>query len=88
MPHGEDIVAISARTGAGIGELLAKIARRLDSGSRRCVLHLPYDRGSLLDMLYREAKVESVEYGQTIDVTAVCTPRVLGRVALYAEPPQ
>ena len=88
MPHGEDIVTISARTGAGIDDLLAKIAQRLDSGSRRCVLHLPYDKGGLLDMLYREAKVESVEYGETIDVTAVCTPKVLGRVAPYAEPPQ
>ena len=88
MPHGEDIVTISARTGAGIDDLLAKIAQRLDSGSRRCVLHLPYDKGGLLDMLYREAKVESVEYGETIDVTAVCTPKVLGRVAAYAEQPQ
>ena len=88
MPHGEDIVTISARTGAGIDDLLAKIAQRLDSGTRRCVLHLPYDKGGLLDMLYREAKVESVEYGETIDVTAVCTPRVLGRVAPYAEQPQ
>ena len=52
------------------------------------MLHLPYDKGGLLDMLYREAKVESVEYGATIDVTAVCTPKVLGRVATYAEPPQ
>ena len=86
MPHGEDIVAISARTGAGIDDLLKKIADRLDSGSRRCVLHLPYDKGGLLDMLYREAKVESVEYGATIDVTAVCTPKVLGRVSAYVEP--
>ena len=88
MPHGEDIVAISARTGTGVEELLKKIADRLDSGKRRCVLHLPYDKGGLLDMLYREAKVESVEYGETIDVTAVCSPKVWGRVAVYAEQPQ
>ena len=31
-------------------------------------------------MLYREAKVESVEYSETIDVTAVCGPRTLGQV--------
>ena len=69
-------------------KLLEMIGERLDSGSRRCVLHIPYDKGGLLDQLYREAKVESVEYGATIDVTAVCTPKVLGRVATYAEPPQ
>ena len=81
-------MAISARTGTGVEELLKKIADRLDSGKRRCVLHLPYDKGGLLDMLYREAKVESVEYGETIDVTAVCAPKVWGRVAVYAEQPQ
>ena len=86
MPHGEDICAISARTGAGIDQLLDKIARRLDKGVQRVTLHLPYDKGGLLDMLYREAKVESVDYSETIDVVAVCTPRVLGQVAEFAEP--
>ena len=37
-------------------------------------------RGGLLGMLYREAKVEQVEYGETIDVTVVCGPRTLGQV--------
>jgi len=83
LPHGEDICAISARTGQGIEALLDLIDRRLDKGTRRCVIHLPYDKGGLLDMLYREAKVERVEYGGTIDVTAVCNPRVLGQVAPF-----
>ena len=83
LPHGEDICAISARTGQGIEALLELIDRRLDKGTRRCVIHLPYDKGGLLDMLYRETKVERVEYGGTIDVTAVCNPRVLGQVAPF-----
>ena len=83
MPHGEDICSISARTGEGVDKLLEMIAARLDSGSRRCVLHIPYDKGGLLDQLYREAKVESVEYGETIAVTAVCTPKVLGQMAPF-----
>ena len=83
LPHGEDICSISARTGQGIEALLELIDRRLDKGTRRCVIHLPYDKGGLLDMLYREAKVERVEYGGTIDVIAVCNPRVLGQVAPF-----
>ena len=83
LPHGEDICSISARTGQGIEALLELIDRRLDKGTRRCVIHLPYDKGGLLDMLYREAKVERVEYGGTIDVTAVCNPRVLGQLAPF-----
>ncbi len=85
MPHGEGIVAISARTGAGLDKLLERIDRLLDKGSRRVTLHIPYDKGGLLDMLYREARVESVAYTATTDVVAVCTPKVLGQVREYIE---
>ena len=60
--------------------LLELIGRKLDKGVRRVVLHIPYDKGGLVDTLYREAKVENVEYGETIAVTAVCGPRTLGRM--------
>ena len=83
LPHGEDIVSISAKTGAGLPDLLDAIGRRLDAGARRVELRLPYDKGGLLDQLYREAKVERVDYGETIEVTAVCTPRTLGQLADY-----
>lgn len=86
MPHGEDIVSVSAKTGEGVDKLLEKINQRLDKGTRRVLLHLPYDKGGLLDVLYREAKVENVEYGETIDVTAVCGPRTMGRVEAYVDP--
>ncbi len=80
LPHGEDRISVSARTGEGLDQLLDMIGKRLDMGAHKVTLRLPYDRGSVLDMLYREAKVESVEYGETIEVTAVCTPKVLGQV--------
>ncbi len=83
LPHGEDMVSISARTGAGLDDLRAAIAKRLDAGVRRVALALPYDKGGLLDQLYREAKVERVEYGEAILVTAVCAPKTLGRVGEY-----
>ena len=83
LPHGEDMVSISARTGAGLDDLRAAIAQRLDAGTRRVELALPYDKGGLLDQLYREAKVEQVEYADAILVTAVCTPKTLGRVGKY-----
>ena len=88
LPRGEDMVTISARTGEGVAELLQLIDRRLDKGARRVTVCLPYDRGGLLDALYREAKVEKVEYADTIEVTAVCSPRVPGQVAPYVRPQQ
>ena len=83
LPHGDDIVTVSAKTGDGLDRLRDKLKARLDQGTRRVTLALPYDQGGLVDMLYREARVERVEYGEAIEVTVVCTPRVLGRVRDY-----
>ena len=84
-PHGENIVSISARTGEGLTALLEAIGQRLDSGVKRVTIHLPYDKGGLLDRLYQEAKVEQVDYGETIDVVAVCTPRTIGQLGPLVE---
>ena len=81
----KDAVYISARTGEGVPALLEAVDKRLDKGTKRVVIHLPYDKAGLLDGLYREAKVEGVEYGETVDVTAVCTPRIMGRLKGYIE---
>ncbi len=85
LPRGEDMVSISARTGEGLDRLRAAIEKRLDAGTARVVLHLPYDRGGILDGLYKEAKVEKVDYSDTIDVTAVCTHKTIGRLRDYVE---
>lgn len=83
LPHGADIESISAKTGQGLDELLKKIGGRLDTGACRVVLRLPYDQGGVVDMLHRQAKVERVDYGEAIEVEAVCTPVQLGRLKDY-----
>ena len=81
----EDAVTLSARTGEGVTDLLAAIDKKLDKGTKRVTLHLPYDKAGALDALYREARVESVEYGATVDVVAVCTPRIIGQLHQFIE---
>ena len=81
----EDAVSLSARTGEGVTDLLAAIDKKLDKGTKRVTLHLPYDKAGALDALYREARVESVEYGATVDVVAVCTPRIIGQLHQFIE---
>ena len=85
LPRGEDMVSISAKTGEGVDKLLAAIEKRLDTGVRRVTIHLPYDKGGMLDTLYKDAKVERVEYGETIDIVAVCTPKTIGRLGPLVE---
>ena len=83
LPHGEDIVSISDKTWQVLDELLRNIGDRRDTGAHRGVLHIPYDKGGIVDLLHREAKVERVDYGETIEVEAVCTPIQLGRLKDY-----
>ena len=84
-PSGQNCANISAKTGEGLAVLMGMMDTILDKGTRRVTMHLPYDKGGILDTLYREAKVESVEYGETIDVVAVCVPRIIGQVKDYIE---
>ena len=84
-PHGEGRVSISAKTGEGLPDLLKAIGQVLDNGAKRVTIHLPYDKGGLLDKLYQEAKVEKVDYAQTIDVVAICTPKVIGQLGELVE---
>ncbi|MEG2000095.1 MAG: GTPase HflX [Evtepia sp.] len=85
FPHGQDIVSISAKTGEGIPELIQMIAARLDSGRHKVTIALPYANASILDILYREAKVESVEYGEKIEVTVTCTPKIFGLIQEFQQ---
>ena len=84
-PHGENIVSVSAKTGEGMDQLLEAIGKRLDSGAKRVTIHLPYDKGGILETLYRDAKVEKVDYTETIDVIAVCTPKTIGQLGPLVE---
>ncbi len=85
MPYGERCISISAKTGKGLDELLRAIDKTLDKGTRSYTLHIPYDKGNLLDLLYQEAKVTQVEYAETIDVTALCDRRTAGQLKSYIE---
>lgn len=82
-PHGPSIVHLSAQSGEGTERLLAMIAKQVDTGYHKLFLHIPYEQGNLLDLLYREAKVESVEFGETIEVVAVCTEKLAGQMEIY-----
>lgn len=81
LPHGEDIITISALSGVGLESLRSGIARLLDHGLKNVTLALPYSDAGLLDMLHREAKVLNIEYlPEYIAVQAICNERVFGRI--------
>ena len=84
LPHGEDIVCISARSGEGADALVSKLLEMLDRGKKQVRLEIPYSDAGIVDLLKREAAVLSMEYTDTgITAEAIVTPDVLGRVKKY-----
>lgn len=81
LPHGHDIVCMSARSGEGAAALVQKLSDMLSKGKRRVTLRIPYSMGSLIDTLNREAAVLSIEYtDEGIEAEAIVPPAVFGRV--------
>ena len=84
LPHGEDCVCLSAKSGEGVQELVNKLSTILDRGSRRVSLLIPYSDAGITDLLNREASIERLEYtdgGIEADVTV--PPEIFGRIKKY-----
>jgi len=54
----------SARTGEGVDEVLAAIARLLPDRSVEVDLVVPYDRGDLISALHERGRVLATEYAE------------------------
>ena len=77
-------VKISAKTGEGVDALLAAIEKALCKGKHRVRLCIPYSDGAVLDMLHREAQIESTDYAaEGTVVEAVVDDKTCGRVSAY-----
>ena len=81
LPHGEDAVCISAKSGEGAEALIARLSAMLGRGRRQLTLHIPYARAGLLDLLRREAVVKSADYTEEgLVVEAVVPNALFGRL--------
>lgn len=80
LPHGEDVVCISAKTGEGTDVLAARLSAMLRDGVRETELLLPYTDAGVLDVLRRETQILSAQYeDQGIRIRANLTPELCGR---------
>ena len=84
LPHGEDVVCLSAKSGEGADVLVEKLSALLDRGKKHLTLEIPYASAGLLDSLNREAAVLNAEYTESgIRVEAVIPPELFGRVKAF-----
>ena len=81
LPHGEDVVCISAKSGEGADTLVKKLADMLDKGKKRVSLKIPYAKSSFVDMLNREAAVTRCEYtDEGIEMDVTVPPQIFGKI--------
>ena len=51
LPHGDDIVCISARSGEGADALVSKLLEMLDRGKKQVRLEIPYSEAELFNLM-------------------------------------
>lgn len=84
IPVGEDVVALSARSGAGCQELLQAIERALNHARHHVVMTLPYSMGGQVETLHSNARVIGVDYSaEGIVVEAILDDILYGRLRDY-----
>ena len=81
IPVGEDVVRMSAKTGAGMDALLQSIEKALGHSRHHVLLCIPYSQGGLVDTLHKNAQVLSVDYtAEGIVVETVLDPILYGKL--------
>lgn len=84
LPHGDNCIAVSARTGEGLPQLLQLIEKNLNRGQRHAHFLLPYAMAGYLELLHQQAQVLTCAYTDTgIAVEAVCDTILYGKLRDY-----
>ena len=84
MPHRENCVAISARTGMGMDRLRELIEENLNKGLHRTVFLLPYSMAGQVDVLHQQAQVLRCDYtAEGIEIETICNEILYGKLRAY-----
>ena len=76
-------IAVSAKTGKGLDELLEAIRLKLRGAARLMRALIPYAQGGLLAKLHEDGQVLSEEYtGEGIEVKALADEQLFGRLTV------
>ena len=84
LPHGENIVPISAKKGMNMEGLLKAIEKALAKSKHHVIAVLPYSMGGMVETLHNNAIVKNVEYtAEGIEVETVVDDILYGRLRDY-----
>ena len=80
----DSVVYISAKTGQGVDEFVARLEAIVLSGKKRSVFNIPHGEQGAVSQLYKLASVESVEYGaEYVTVIAMADSKARGIMKRY-----
>ena len=83
-PDRENVFYISAKSGENVDEMVARLEEIVRDGKKRLVFTIPNAEQGALNTLYKNAAVESVEYGaENVTVTATVDEKMRGMLAKY-----
>jgi GTP-binding protein HflX len=83
VEHFPQAVAISARTGAGISDLLERIHDTLYETMTPAMVRLPYQQGQLISLFHEFGQVERLEHGRK---GVLIQGRIPGRLVAQFKP--
>ena len=84
LPHGDDVVCVSAKTGEGCDKLVEKIAEMLSGRVQEAELLIPWSQAGLVDGLQQNGGVLDLRYEEDgIHVRAVLDEENFGRLKAY-----
>lgn len=84
LPSGQDIIAISAKYGRGMDELMGAMERALGRGRHRVRVCIPYADGYLLDVIHKEAAVFATDYTDSGTLLEIeCDDKLYGQLRDY-----
>jgi GTP-binding protein HflX len=85
-----NVVCISALTGAGCEELALKLQEIVNGGKTSVTFKIPNAEQGAMNILYREATIEDVDYGpEFVTVKAIVDAKVRGMLKKYdTDPPK
>jgi len=84
LPHGEDIVPISAKRGMNMDGLMKAIEKALDHARHHVIVCLPYSMGGMVETLHNNAQVINTDYtADGIEIETVLDDILYGRLRDY-----
>jgi len=84
LPHGENIVPVSAKKGMNMDGLLQSIEKALAHARHHVIVVLPYSMGGMVETLHNNAQVKSTDYtAEGIEMEVILDDILYGRLRDY-----